>query len=57
MGQSLGIKTTAFLTDMDQPTGYKIGNALEIAETLECLRGEGPASTQELIEVEGKLDP
>ena len=54
VGNSLGIKTTAILSDMNHPIGYKIGNALEIVETLECLRGEGPVDIQELIEVEGK---
>ena len=42
------------LTNMDRPIGYMIGNSLEIIETLQCLRGEGPASTRELTVQEGE---
>ncbi|KAK2160397.1 hypothetical protein LSH36_134g04034 [Paralvinella palmiformis] len=53
VGSSIGIKVTAMLTNMDRPIGYMIGNSLEIIETLQCLRGEGPASTRELTVQEG----
>jgi len=45
----------AILSDMNHPIGRKIGNTLEIVETLECLRGDGPRDIQELLEVEGRL--
>ena len=41
------------LTDMDAPIGRTIGNALEIAESIEVLRGGGPADTRELTVVLG----
>ena len=47
------MKMTAILTNMDRPIGYMIGNALEIAETIDCLRGGGPKDTRELTEIEG----
>jgi pyrimidine-nucleoside phosphorylase len=45
-----GIACEALLTDMDQPIGRCVGNALEIVESIEVLRGEGPADTEELTE-------
>ena len=41
------------LTDMDAPIGRTIGNALEIRESIEVLRGGGPADTRELTHVLG----
>ncbi len=42
IGNANGVKTVALLTDMDQPMGRAAGNALEVTESLEVLRGEGP---------------
>ena len=47
-GTAAGRKVTAFLTAMDRPLGTHIGNALEIQESIEILRGGGPADTREL---------
>lgn len=47
-GQRMGKEVVALITDMDQPLGLTVGNALEVAEVLEVLRGEGPADLREL---------
>jgi len=47
-GQAAGRKVTAFLTPMDRPLGTHIGNALEIIESIEILKGRGPADTRAL---------
>ena len=41
-GQLAGVRTEALLTRMDAPLGRAIGNALEVVESIETLRGEGP---------------
>lgn len=41
IGKSLGKKTVAILTNMNQPLGYEVGNANEIIETMQVLRGKG----------------
>jgi len=53
LGERSGVRTVACLTDMDEPIGWAVGNALEIEETLEVLRGAGPADTVELVELLG----
>jgi pyrimidine-nucleoside phosphorylase len=47
-GERMGKRVVALITDMDQPLGSKIGNALEVAEAVEVLRGEGPGDLREL---------
>lgn len=47
-GQRMGKKVVALLTDMDQPLGNMIGNALEVIEVVEVLRGGGPDDLREL---------
>ena len=43
IGAGLGKDMVALITRMDQPLGCAVGNAVEVAECLECLRGGGPA--------------
>lgn len=51
---NMGISTTALLTIMDAPVGRTVGNALEVREALDCLRGQGPPDLQELVTQLGK---
>ena len=48
IGTGYGIKTTALITDMDQPLGSAIGNWFEMKESVMGLKGEGPADVMEL---------
>jgi pyrimidine-nucleoside phosphorylase len=48
VGKGAGTPITAFLTRMDQPLGFEVGNASEIRESLATLRGEGPDDVKEL---------
>jgi pyrimidine-nucleoside phosphorylase len=47
-GAAMGKKIIALLTDMDEPLGCKVGNFLEVEESLDCLEGTGPADLMEL---------
>jgi pyrimidine-nucleoside phosphorylase len=49
VGQRMGVATTALLTDMNQPLGRMAGNAVEVEESLDCLRGGGPSDLRELM--------
>jgi pyrimidine-nucleoside phosphorylase/thymidine phosphorylase len=48
IGRGAGKQVTALLTAMDQPLGLAIGNALEVVEAVELLRGGGPADLREV---------
>ncbi len=47
-GERMGKQVVALITDMDQPLGNMIGNALEVVEVIEVLHGNGPEDLREL---------
>jgi pyrimidine-nucleoside phosphorylase len=47
-GERMGKKMVALITDMNQPLGFKVGNSLEVEESLDVLRGGGPEDLKEL---------
>ena len=49
LGNAVGRKTIAVITDMSQPLGTSIGNRLEILEALDILKGQGRADVTEFI--------
>jgi len=61
LGIAYGVPTRALLTDMDRPLGRAVGNAIEVAESLEVLAGGGPddvvtltiALAREMLDVAG----
>ena len=65
IGASRGVPVHALLTAMDRPLGRAVGNALETAEAIDCLRGGGPedlralvlAQVVEMVRVAGDDDP
>ena len=48
LGKDAGVKTSALLTDMSTPLGLKVGNALEVEESVDVLAGGGPADVIEI---------
>ena len=48
VGEALGRRVVCLMSDMEQPLGMAVGNALEVIEAIETLRGEGPAALTDL---------
>ncbi len=48
VGREMNVATSHLLTPMDEPLGLSAGNALEVAESVDCLQGRGPRDTVEL---------
>lgn len=48
IGKNTGKKVTALITNMDQPLGNMVGNSLEVIESIEALKGNGPADLMEV---------
>jgi pyrimidine-nucleoside phosphorylase len=53
VGNMFGKKTIGFLTDMNQPLGYAVGNWLEVVECIECMQGKNVPDLMELTYVLG----
>jgi pyrimidine-nucleoside phosphorylase len=49
LGEERGLAVVARLTAMDRPLGQTVGNALEVAESVACLRGEGPEDLRTVV--------
>ena len=49
IGREVGLPVVALLTDMSQPLGRAVGNAVEVAEALDCLSGAGPNDLREIV--------
>ncbi|XP_074640418.1 thymidine phosphorylase-like isoform X2 [Tubulanus polymorphus] len=49
VGKGLGMKIAVCLSRMDHPIGFMVGNALEIEESIQCMKGEGPDDLDQLV--------
>ena len=49
VGRGAGLNFRTVLSDMNQPLGHAVGNALEVEESIQCLKGEGPADLAALV--------
>lgn len=51
IGQHAGLNVTAILSNMAEPLGFAVGNAIEVREAIDCLKGAGPADLRQLCVV------
>ena len=56
VGTANGLQTTALITAMDAPLGRYVGNALEVIESIETLKGNGPARPDRSLGAAGRAD-
>jgi len=49
VGQAMGVRSSVRLSAMNEPTGESAGNALEVAECVRCLKGEGPKDLEDIV--------
>ncbi|MEC7556085.1 MAG: thymidine phosphorylase [Planctomycetota bacterium] len=55
-GEAAGLSTMAVLSDMASPLGRTVGNAIEVDEAIDCLRGDGPDDLRELsLQLVGRM--
>ena len=49
VGTAMGVQISVQINEMNQPTGASAGNALEVAECVRCLQGQGPADLENIV--------
>lgn len=49
VGEAMGVRSSVRLSEMNEPTGESAGNALEVAECVRCLKGEGPQDLEDIV--------
>ncbi|WP_395744403.1 thymidine phosphorylase [Prosthecobacter sp.] len=49
VGEAMGVRSSVRLSPMNEPTGEAVGNALEVAECVRCLQGQGPKDLEEIV--------
>src|SRR5918997_285347 len=54
-GNSFGVRTEALITDMNQPLGHAVGNALEVKECVEILRGDAHEKARPVLDLSVEL--
>jgi pyrimidine-nucleoside phosphorylase len=49
IGEKFGLKVSAYLTSMEEPLGFTVGNSIEVKEAIDTLKGRGPKDLEELL--------